>query len=118
MRVLSFWREPRISGRPIESSIMSKVYSVYIMTNKPFGTLYTGVTSDLLKRVWQHKNKVVRGFTTEYNLNRLVYYEMFEDVNEAIKREKQIKNLVRRKKIVLILKMNPEWKDLYEGLIK
>ncbi len=113
---MSFWREA--SSRPIESSIMLKAYSVYIMTNEPFGTLYTGVTSNLLKRIWQHKNKVVRGFTAEYDLDKLVYYEIYEDVNEAIKREKQIKNLVRRKKIVLILKMNPEWKDLYNELTK
>lgn len=88
------------------------------MINKPFGTLYIGVTSDLLKRIWQHKEKIVHGFTAQYALDKLVYFEMFDDVNQAIKREKQIKNLVRRKKIVLILKMNPEWKDLYSELIK
>ena len=97
---------------------MPKVYSVYIITNKPFGTLYVGVTSNLLKRVWQHKEKVVKGFTAQYDLDKLVYYEMYDDVNQAIIREKQIKNLVRRKKIVLILRINPDWKDLYNELIK
>lgn len=96
----------------------TKIYSVYIITNKYNGTLYTGVTSNLLKRIWEHKNKVVKGFTEKYGLNNLVYYELFPDVNEAIKREKQIKNLVRRKKIELIIKINPGWKDLYGDLIK
>ena len=72
----------------------------------------------MLKRIWQHKEKVAQGFTAQYDLDKLVYYEMYDDVNQAIKREKQIKNMVRRKKIVLILKMNPDWKDLYDELIK
>ena len=80
--------------------------------------MYVGVTSNLLKRVWQHKEKVVKGFTAQYDLDKLVYYEMYDDVNQAIIREKQIKNLVRRKKIVLILRINPDWKDLYNELIK
>lgn len=96
---------------------MIKLYSVYIVTNKLNSTLYTGVTSDLPKRIWQHKNKIVSGFTAKYRLNKLVYYEMFDDIWQAIKREKQIKNLVRRKKIVLIENFNPEWKDLYDSIL-
>ena len=65
--------------------------AVYLLTNRPDGTLYTGVTSDLPKRIWQHRNKVTKGFTTKYNLTRLVYFELFEDMYQAISREKQIK---------------------------
>ncbi len=93
-----------------------RIYSVYIMTNKGNTTLYTGVTSGLKGRVWQHKNKVIEGFTKKYNINKLVYYEAVESIELAIAREKAIKNLVRRKKIALIEKNNPEWKDLYGEL--
>ena len=86
------------------------------MTNKPNGVLYTGISSFLPERVWQHKNKIVEGFTKKYQLDQLVFFEIHEDVNFAVKREKQIKNLVRRKKIELIEKENPEWKDLYNSL--
>lgn len=90
---------------------------VYIMTNKNNTTLYTGVTGKNLKaRIWEHKNKVVPGFTSKYNINKIVYYEVFDDVYNAIAREKQIKNLVRRKKIALIEKNNPLWEDLYDEL--
>ena len=94
-----------------------KEYYVYITTNKPRGALYTGVTNNLAKRVWQHKQKIIKGFTAKYNLDRLIYYEPHQDINEAIKREKQIKNLLRKKKIELIEKENPNWDDLYEKLI-
>ena len=77
--------------------------------------MYTGVTSDLEQRVYEHKNKLVKGFTSRYNINKLVYFEEFGDVNEAISREKQIKAGSRKKKIALIEKHNPEWKDLSEG---
>ena len=77
--------------------------------------MYTGVTSDLEQRVYEHKNKLVKGFTSRYNINKLVYFEEFGDVNEAISREKQIKAGSRKKKIALIEKDNPEWKDLSEG---
>jgi len=90
---------------------------VYIMSNKPEGTLYIGVTSNIIKRIYEHKNNLVDGFTKQYNLKTLVYYEIFDDIEEAIKREKQLKNWQRNWKIKLIKKQNPNWKDLYEGIL-
>ena len=95
---------------------MSKIPCVYIMTNKNDTVLYTGVTSDLKKRVFQHKEKVVKGFTAKYNCTKLVYYEIFSDMENAIFREKQIKSGSRRKKIELIDTMNEKWLDLYDVL--
>ncbi len=92
---------------------MDKQYYVYIMTNKHDTVLYTGVTDDLQKRVFEHKNKLVPSFTNYYNIHKLVYYEVFEDPYYAITREKQIKGGSRQKKINLINGMNPEWRDLY-----
>ena len=92
---------------------MSKEYYVYIMTNKS-RTLYTGVTNDLIRRVYEHKNKLIKGFTSKYNLRYLVYYESTSNVYAALEREKQIKGWLRKKKIALIASMNPEWKDLSE----
>ena len=83
------------------------------MTNKS-RTLYTGVTNNLQRRVYEHKEKLIPGFTTKYNINKLIYYEIFNDVNLAIAREKQIKGWLRKKKIDLIESINPEWKDLSE----
>ena len=95
----------------------SELYFVYITTNDDRHTvLYIGITNDLLKRLWQHKHKVLPGFTKKYNADKLVYYEVYQDPREAIKREKQIKNLLRRKKIELIERSNPEWKDLSDTL--
>ena len=91
-----------------------KTYYVYIMTNRS-GTLYTGVTSNLTRRVLQHKLKRVPGFTSRYNLHRLAYHEVFGDVRAAIRREKQVKGWLRAKKIALIESMNPQWNDLSEG---
>jgi putative endonuclease len=96
----------------LEKSILVKYY-VYIM-NSPTGTLYTGVTNDLMRRVYEHKQKVIEGFTKTYNVTRLAYYEETMDVNTAIAREKQIKGWRRSKKIELIKSMNPTWKDLAE----
>jgi len=94
-----------------------KQYFVYIVTNYKNGTLYTGVTSNLIGRIWQHKNKIFeKSFTARYGLNKLVYYEIHEDVYEAISREKQIKAGSRAKKIKLIEGMNPEWVDMYDKL--
>jgi putative endonuclease len=90
---------------------------VYIMTNKPQGTLYIGVTSNLIQRVWQHKSGVVDGFTKKYNLHHLVYYQLSGDMYAAITREKQLKNWRRQWKLNLINKFNPAWADLYEGLL-
>ncbi len=87
---------------------------VYIMTNKNNTVLYTGVTSDLKKRVWQHKEKLVEGFTKRYNADKLVYYEICPDIVSAIAREKQLKGGSRQKKIDLINSLNPEWRDLYD----
>jgi putative endonuclease len=86
------------------------------MTNKINTVLYTGVTSDLKKRIWEHKERIVKGFTEKYNINKLVYFEIFNDPENAILREKQIKAGSRNKKIKLIKEINPEWKDLYNKL--
>ena len=91
---------------------MNKTYAVYILTNYDETTFYIGVTSNLQKRVWEHKNKVVEGFTKKYNVDRLVYYELTEDVESAINREKQLKRWHRQWKINLIKEMNPDFKDL------
>ena len=89
---------------------------IYILFNKPNGTLYTGVTSDLAKRVWEHKNKLIGGFTAKYNVDKLGYYEEFTDIKDAIVREKQIKGGSRKKKLDLIMNNNPDWVDLYEQI--
>jgi len=93
---------------------MSKQYYLYIMTNKYNTVLYTGVTKDLQRRVDEHKSKLIAGFTKKYNITKLVYYEIYEDITDAIAREKQIKAGSRQKKIDLVNSINPEWKDLYE----
>ena len=90
--------------------------AVYIMANKPNGTIYTGVTSNLLKRVYEHKYAEVEGFTKKYGCKNLVYYELTEDIISAISREKQLKGGSRKKKLALIEKMNPLWEDLYVKL--
>ncbi|MBI4964721.1 MAG: GIY-YIG nuclease family protein [Desulfomonile tiedjei] len=95
---------------------MRKEYYVYILTNKHNTVLYTGVTRDLTRRVYEHREKLAEGFTARYNVHKLVFYEMTDDVQAAIAREKQIKAGPRRKKIDLINGMNPEWRDLYEEL--
>ncbi len=96
------------------SSEMMKQYYVYILASKS-RTLYTGVTDDLVQRVFQHKNKLIQGFTKKYNVTNLVYYEATSDVQAAVQRERQIKGWLRRKKIALIKTTNREWKDLSEG---
>lgn len=88
-----------------------------MMSNKKDGVLYIGVTSDIVKRVYEHKNGSVDGFTKQYNLKNLVYYEVFDDIEEAIKREKQLKNWHREWKIELVNKQNPHWEDLYESIL-
>ena len=96
---------------------MNKHPSVYILASKRNGTLYIGVTSDLVKRVWQHKNDFVSSFTQKYGVHRLVYYELHTDMETAIHREKQLKKWRRAWKIELIEEMNPEWLDLWPELI-
>ena len=90
---------------------------VYILTNHTNTVLYTGVTSNLIKRIYEHKNKLVEGFTAKYHVTKLVYYEIHESIVTAIEREKQIKGGSRKKKIKLITSKNPEFKDLYDEII-
>ena len=95
----------------------NKHYYTYILASKQYGTLYIGVTSDLIKRVYEHKNDLVEGFTKRCHVHNLVYYETSEDINSAIAREKQLKKWRRKWKIELIERQNPEWKDLYSELL-
>jgi putative endonuclease len=90
---------------------------VYILASKPYGTLYTGVTSDLVQRMWQHKESVFEGFSKKYNVTRLVWYEQWDLMSDAIGREKQIKEWKRDWKINLIERENPEWMDLYRSIL-
>ena len=95
-----------------------KQYYVYILASKKNGTLYIGLTNDLQKRVYDHKNNLIKGFTQKYNVHQLVYYETYNKIWEAIAREKQLKKWNRQWKINLIEKSNPEWKDLYDESIE
>jgi putative endonuclease len=89
---------------------------VYIVTNRPNGTLYIGVTSNLSPRIYEHRESLIAGFTKQYGLKRLVYYEHYEDIRHALQREKNLKHWSRAWKVHLILDFNPEWRDLYEDL--
>jgi putative endonuclease len=95
---------------------VSKHYYVYIMTNVRNTVLYAGVTNDLIRRAYEHKERLVDGFTKKYTIVKLVYYEVFEDIENAILREKQIKAGSRQKKVQLINNINREWRDLYDEL--
>ena len=95
---------------------MSRQYYVYMMTNKYNTVLCTGITNSLKRRIYEHKEKLVAGFTNKYNITKLVYYEVFDDPENAICREKQIKSGSRQKKIQLITSMNKEWRDLYKRI--
>ncbi|RAX56797.1 hypothetical protein CCZ01_08420 [Helicobacter monodelphidis] len=95
---------------------MKQAY-IYIITNKRNGTLYVGVTSDLIRRIYEHKHKLTQGFSAKYGLDMLVYYEIFDDIESAIIREKQIKAGSRKKKLELINDFNSNWEDLYESLL-
>ena len=99
-----------------EAISMEKYYYIYIMTNKNNKVLYTGVTSDLKRRVYEHKEKLIEGFTKRYNITKLIYYEIYRDAEKAILREKQIKGGSRAKKEMLVNGFNPEWRDLYTEL--
>ena len=94
-----------------------KEYSVYIATNRSNTVLYTGVTNDLLRRAYEHRNKLVKGFTSKYNVTKLIYWEAFDSPLEAIAREKQIKAGSRAKKLALVRSINPDFEDLYEKLL-
>jgi putative endonuclease len=97
---------------------MHKIYCVYIMASKRNGTLYIGVTSNLPRRVWEHKNNITKGFTSKYKIYNLVYYEQGEGAYGAIQREKQLKKWNRKWKLELIEKFNPSWKDLYDDILQ
>ena len=96
---------------------MERQPTLYIMASKPNGTLYIGATSDLVKRVWEHKNNSVDGFTNKYEVHRLVYYELHADMLSVITREKQLKKWNRAWKLELIEEKNPEWKDLWDEIV-
>ena len=96
---------------------MVKQPAVYILASKRNGTLYIGVTSNLLKRAWEHKNDLLEGFTKRYEVHRLVYYELHGDMETAIRREKQMKKWNRAWKLELIEKQNPDWRDLWEEIL-
>ena len=95
---------------------MDRQYYIYVMTNKRNTVIYTGVTNNLKRRVYEHKRKLTEGFTGRYNITKLVYYEVFGDIKNAILREKKIKGGSRQKKIELVNSLNKEWRDLYEEL--
>jgi putative endonuclease len=94
----------------------ARQYYVYILTNKTNKVLYIGVTNNLERRIFEHKNKLVEGFTKKYNLSKLIYYEATSDIHSALEREKQLKNWHRDWKINLISRSNPAWKDLSDNL--
>ncbi|MFH0703126.1 MAG: GIY-YIG nuclease family protein [bacterium] len=95
----------------------SKEYYIYILTNFENGTLYTGITNNLVRRIYEHKNKLIDGFSKKYDLTKLVYYEIFDNIENAIVREKQIKGGSRKKKLQLISSFNEKWEDLYDSII-
>ena len=98
--------------------MMNKNFCVYILASKKNGTLYVGVTSDLIKRVWEHKEGLVAGFTKKYDVKKLVYYEQHSNAESAIHREKRLKEWKRQWKLDLIEKYNPSWNDLYESILE
>ncbi len=97
---------------------MSKKGYFYVMASQRNGTLYAGVTNDLVRRVAEHKDGTIKGFTAKYNVKMLIYYEPYDRIDEAIQREKNVKEWKRTWKLALIEKMNPEWRDLYEDIVK
>jgi putative endonuclease len=96
---------------------VNKQPAVYILASKRNGTLYIGVTSDLVKRIWEHKNNMVEGFTKRYGIHQLVWYELHERMESAIEREKRLKEWKRKWKLELIERMNPNWEDLYHTIV-
>jgi putative endonuclease len=102
-------------GLKMRNLLNIKVYYVYILANRTNTVLYIGITNDLARRCYEHRNKLLKGFTEKYNVDRLVYYEVFDFIDLAIHREKQIKRYSRKKKEDLIIKVNPEKSDLYEN---
>jgi len=96
---------------------MNQQYYVYILASKPHGVLYIGVTSDMIRRVWQHRSGEVEGFTKRYHVKQLVYFEIHEEIEQAILREKRLKRWKRAKKVDLIERHNADWRDLYDDLV-
>jgi len=96
--------------------MLGNQYYIYILTTAGNTALYTGVTNDLIRRVYEHKNNIVKGFTKRYNVHKLVYYETGDNILAVIEREKQIKSWVRKKKVALINAFNPDWHDLYNEI--
>ena len=119
-----YWRQVYCSSFPRrresrkKAHCLNKRFYVYILASKRNGTLYTGVTSDLPKRVWEHKEDLIEGFTKKYNVKKLVHYEIYDDAESAITREKRIKKWRRKWKLKLIEEKNPQWKDLYEEILR
>jgi putative endonuclease len=110
---------PRAGGesRSAIKCCMEKRYYVYILANRRNGTLYIGMTNNIIRRIWEHKNKFVEGFSRKYGLDKLIYLEEFSDPENAIKYEKRLKKYNRRWKMNLIEKQNPHWQDLYETVV-
>ena len=105
-------------GKPeSRETYVIKQPAVYILASKRNGTLYIGVTSNLIKRIWEHKNNSVKGFTEKYNIHRLVWFELHDNIESAIIREKRLKNWNRKWKLELIESVNPEWHDLYDTIV-
>ncbi len=98
--------------------MQTKQYYVYLMASRKNGTLYVGVTNDLVRRTYEHRENIIEGFTKKYGVHMLVYYEVHRDVSEALLREKRIKKWERKWKLQLINEVNPKWKDLYDDLIQ
>ncbi len=113
----SFPRKRESRNRLSKCGALVKAPALYILTSQRNGTLYTGVTSDLVKRIWEHKNDRVPGFTKQHQIHQLVYFEQHSTMDNAIAREKQIKKWRRQWKLQLIEEQNPEWNDLYEALL-
>jgi putative endonuclease len=105
-----------LSSREPGSILVTALYYVYLLASRPRGSLYIGVTADLVRRVWEHKTKTVPGFTRRYGIDRLVWFETHEDVETAIRREKQMKEWQRAWKVELVERSNPRWVDLYPSL--
>jgi putative endonuclease len=102
---------------PLGDTLTMREYYVYILASRPGGVLYVGVTNDLVRRVFEHRNGLVKGFTKRYHVHRLVYFEVFSSIYDAIQREKNIKHWPRVWKTRLILQSNPTWRDLYDEII-
>ena len=109
--------QPDPESRNLIKTVAMKQYYVYILANKRNGTLYVGVTNNLIRRIYEHKNNLIKGFTKKYRVHTLVYFEQYDDVEIALQREKQLKWWKRRWKLELIERDNPRWEDLYQELL-